>query len=84
MDNKGIRGEIAKYQRFQNNDALKIELTLKIVGAIKGNPQIRQEEMVSTLNIPRRTLQRKMLELQEKGKIIRVDGKRYGHWEIQQ
>lgn len=34
MDNKGIRGEIAKYQRFQNNDALKIELTLKIVGAI--------------------------------------------------
>ena len=34
MDNKGIRGEIAKYQRFQNNDALKNELTLKIVGTI--------------------------------------------------
>ena len=56
----------------------------RIVEAIKENPQIKQEEMVNTLNISRRTLQRKMLELQEKWKIIRVDGKRYGHWEIQQ
>ena len=49
---------------------------------LKKNPKITQKELVEQFDISRRTLQRKLNELKEKGKIIRKGGMRYGYWEV--
>jgi ATP-dependent DNA helicase RecG len=66
----------------RQNDAVEDMLTDKVAEALKKNPKITQEELVEQLGIPRRTLQRKVNELKEKGKIIRKGGMRYGYWEV--
>ncbi|WP_406037795.1 HTH domain-containing protein [Succinimonas sp.] len=49
---------------------------------VEKNPKITQKELVEQFDISRRTLQRKLNELKEKGKIIRKGGMRYGSWEV--
>jgi len=71
----------SKTLKRQNTD-LEDMLTDKLAKALKNNPKITQKELVAQLDIPRRTLQRKVNELKEKGKIIRKGGMRYGHWEV--
>ncbi len=67
-----------KRQSANENGALE----LRIIAEILNNPHISQNSLVEKLEIPRRTIQRKMDELQQRGKIIRVGGKRYGYWKI--
>ena len=54
----------------------------RIIKALKEAPQITQKELVSMLDVPYRTLQRKMDELKVEGRIMRKGGKRFGYWEI--
>ena len=54
----------------------------RIIKALKEAPQITQKELVSMLDVPYRTLQRKMDDLKAEGRIIRRGGKRFGYWEI--
>ena len=54
----------------------------RVIAALKENPRATQKGLAALLDIPYRTLQRKMDELKEEGKIIRKDGKRYGYWEV--
>ena len=54
----------------------------RIIKALKEAPQITQKELVLMLDVPYRTLQRKMDELKVEGRIIRKGGKRFGYWEI--
>jgi len=49
---------------------------------LKGNPKIKQMDLVAELNTSRATVQRLMKELVESGKIERKGGKRYGYWKI--
>ena len=74
--------KVPKRQNVNEGGALDDALTTRIIEAIKDNPSIKQEEMVKKLGIPRRSLQRKMTELQKNGKLERIGGKRFGHWEI--
>ena len=53
-----------------------------VAETLKKNPKITQKELVEQFDISRRTLQRKLNELKEKGKIIRKGGMRYGYWEV--
>ena len=39
-------------------------------------------EMAEKLKVTTRTIERKMKKLCESGRVIRVGGKRYGHWEV--
>lgn len=54
----------------------------KIIEIIQNDPKITQVELVKILNIPYRSLQRKMDEMKDSGRIERIGGKRYGHWQI--
>lgn len=55
---------------------------LQVIEKIRNNPHITQKGLVSETNIPLRTMQRIMKELQGSGKIERKGGKRYGYWEV--
>ena len=54
----------------------------RIIEMVKSNPKITQIEMAEQLDVSYRTLQRKMDDLKDSGKIARKGGKRYGYWEI--
>ncbi len=68
---------------LENNDgALEGNLESRIISLIKDQPHMKQKELINTLNISRKTLQRIMKNLTEKGLIERKGGKRYGYWVI--
>jgi len=49
---------------------------------IRSKPDITLDQLSAEVGIARRTLVRYMSALKEAGRIERVGGKRYGHWEI--
>ena len=57
-------------------------LDKRILSEIRSNPSLTQKELSDITNIPLRTIQRKLREMQDAGLIQRVGGKRFGHWEI--
>ena len=57
-------------------------LAEKIISIIRNNPSITQKDIVLETEIPLRTVQRKLKELQDNNVIARKGGKRYGYWEI--
>lgn len=64
----------------RQNGVLDGVLEEKILKELEREPKITQKELAAFLELPQRTLQRKMYELQAAGKIERIGGKRYGHW----
>lgn len=54
----------------------------RIIEVLTNHPEISQEELARELGTTRRVIQKRMNILKEKGAIVRVGGKRYGHWEI--
>jgi ATP-dependent DNA helicase RecG len=57
-------------------------LANRIIEMIRNNPKITQTRLAELLDVSYRTLQRKIVEMKTDGRIARVEGKRYGHWEI--
>lgn len=57
-------------------------LALKIIEVIRSKPDITLDQLSAEAGIARRTLVRYMSALKEAGRIERVGGKRYGHWQI--
>lgn len=55
---------------------------LAIVRIIAENPSITQKELAERVGKSERTIKSKVLLLQEKKCIRRVNGKRYGYWEV--
>lgn len=53
-----------------------------IINIIKVNPSIKQEEIAKVINKSLRTVKTRMIEMQEKGLIVRKNGKRNGEWVI--
>lgn len=83
--NKQITTDNSKAPKPQSpdeNSALDGAMEIRIIEEIRNNPYISQNSMAEKLDMNRRTIQRKMIELQNSGKIVRVDGKRYGYWKI--
>lgn len=62
--------------------ALDDALAERIKTALRNDPKTTQAKLAALLDIPRRTLQRKMDELKAEGTIERAGGKRYGHWKV--
>ena len=74
--------KVPKRQNDVLDGVLDDVLADRIIKALKEAPQITQKELVSMLDVPYRTLQRKMDDLKAEGRIIRKGGKRFGYWEI--
>ena len=66
----------------QDDGTLDGVLEREILALLKKEPSITQKALSKKLNIPYRTLQRKMKELQKYEKIERIGGKRYGYWDV--
>ena len=61
---------------------LEVGLAGKIIDLILEDSEIKMSEMAEKLEVTTRTIERKMKKLRESGRVIRVGGKRYGHWEV--
>ncbi|MEG0228631.1 MAG: winged helix-turn-helix domain-containing protein [Lachnospiraceae bacterium] len=55
---------------------------LAILKAMANNPSITQKELVAKVGKSERTIKSKTIELQKKGYIQRVNGKRNGLWKV--
>lgn len=55
-----------------------------IINVIKANPSIKQEDISTLINKSLRTVKTRMNEMQAKGLITRVNGKKNGEWIILQ
>lgn len=53
-----------------------------IINILKINPTITQEEIAKQINKSPRTVKTRMMEMQERGLIERINGKRNGEWVI--
>lgn len=59
-------------------DGLKEE----IIRMLSENPKLTMAEIAEKLNVTKRTIERIVKNLREKGVIERKGGKRYGYWEV--
>ena len=62
--------------------ALESEIVRGLIEIIREEPNISQEDLGEKLGTTRRVVQKHINELKESGRIVRVGGKRYGHWQI--
>ena len=66
----------------RQNDVLDGVLENQILEALRRDPKVTQVKLAEQLNIPYRTLQRKMDEMKLAGRIERIGSKRFGYWHI--
>ena len=53
-----------------------------IISMIQDNPDIGRIEMSTKLGVNEKTIRRDIDDLKEKGIIVRIGGRKEGHWEI--
>ena len=63
---------------------LEVGLAEKIIDLILKDSEIKMSEMAEKLEVTTRTIEREMKKLRESGRVVRVGGKRYGHWEVRE
>ena len=72
-------------QRADSNDSKCKICTLEelaIIQELKRNPAITQRELANAIGKSERTVKTRTVEMQEKGLIIRENGKRNGKWKV--
>ena len=73
-----------KHQNKDKHGALDDAMVLRIIEKLKEQPDISQEALGESIGVTRRVIQKYINALKEVGRIERVGGKRYGHWEIKE
>lgn len=76
------RPKVPKGQNEPLDEPKEDLLTAKIIRLLRDNPKATYDDLVIELNVSRSTIKRAMGNLVTDGHIVRVGGKRYGHWEI--
>jgi ATP-dependent DNA helicase RecG len=66
----------------RHNVGLEVGLENKILAAMAEDSSVTISTISAQLNVTKRTVERIVQKLREQGKIERIGGKRYGHWEI--
>ena len=74
--------KVPKHQSTGDNGALESAMVLRIIEILKEEPDISQEVLADRLGSTRRIIQKHINVLKEEGRIERIGGKRYGHWEV--
>ena len=65
-----------------HGDALDEALELRLFDALREGASLDQIELSKILGVSRTTVQRCFKRLLRAGKVVRVGGKRFGHWEV--
>ena len=76
LKNRDLRINIDK----QNEEPVSKEA--RIIKLMKENPKIKVDELANTIGISPRTIKSVIAFLSKENKIKRINGKRFGHWEI--
>ena len=53
-----------------------------VLNEVTANPQIKMSEIALKYHVSKRTVERIFGKLSQDGRIVRVGGKRFGHWEV--
>ena len=56
----------------------------RLLRLLKGNTTLRADELAMELGVSLRTIKNIIAALKKNGKLERIGGKKYGHWEIKQ
>lgn len=71
-----------KHQSTDIDGALESAMVLRLIDILREEPNISQAVLGEKLGTTRRVVQKQINALKESGRIVRVGGKRYGHWQI--
>ena len=71
-----------KHQETDNEGALESAMVLRLIELLREEPDISQEALGERLGTTRRVVQKHISALKDSGRIVRIGGKRYGHWQI--
>ena len=71
-----------KHQNKDKHGTLDDAMVLRIIDILKEQPDISQNALGESLGVTRRVVKKYINALKEAGRIERVGGKRFGHWEI--
>ena len=74
--------KVPKGQSAKTDGTLDDTMALKIIEIIRSKPDITLDKLSEEAGIARRTLVRYMSNLKDEGRIERIGGKRYGHWQL--
>lgn len=74
----------SKAPKHQNTGALENESVQRIIKIIRQKPGISQSDLADELGTTRRVIQKNIAKLKEMGILIRIGGKRYGHWKVKE
>lgn len=66
----------------RHNVGKNVSLADRILELIKARPGITMSGIAEKMGVTTRMVEREMKKLREDGCVVRVGGKRYGHWEI--
>ena len=61
---------------------LGVGLERTVIDEIRARPKIRMSEIALKFQVTKRTVERVFSKLTQQGRIARVGGKRFGHWEV--
>ena len=61
---------------------LDVGLERPVIDEIRTHPKIRMSEIAVKFQVTKRTVERVFSKLTQQGRIARVGGKRFGHWEV--
>lgn len=76
------KSKAPKHQSVNKHGALESEMTIKIIEILREEPGISQNALGERLGTTRRIIQKNINILKDDGRIERVGGKRYGHWQV--
>ena len=76
------RHKASKGHSAKKDGTLDDTLAQKMIEIIRSRPDITLDQLSAEAGIARRTLVRYMSALKDAGRIERIGGKRYGHWQI--
>lgn len=81
-DKNEIKNAKEKVSKCQNGTFDGTLEDLAILRVVVENPTITQKQLAEHTGKSERTIKRRMMDLQEKGYLQRINGKRNGHWEV--
>ena len=61
---------------------LVVGLGSRVLNEVTANPRMKMSEIVVKYYVSKRTVERMFGKLSQDGRIVRVGGKRFGHWEV--
>ena len=74
--------KIPKHQNDVLDDVLEDVLENQILKLLLGNSKLTHRQLAQKTGRSVASVQRTMKKLSERGKIERIGGKRFGHWEV--